>query len=137
MLIWVVFVTSFALVANARVLRDCSTWLWAGLMVQMIAVLAFPPNQCCKILASLKSLYGTCPPFLLPPLQATDSSQTTRWLAQKRSMCMFLATSGGTGLWMFPREFVKPQYLSLRIQVLTVNTPRLMWGPSFSLMPSA
>lgn len=72
MLIWVVLVTSFALVANARVLRDCSTWLWAGLIVQIIAVLAFPPNECCRILVSFESLYGICPLILLPPLEATD-----------------------------------------------------------------
>jgi hypothetical protein len=98
MLIWVVFVTSFALVANARVLRDCSTWLWAGLMVQMIAVLAFPPNECCKILVSLESLYGTCPPFLLPPLQAIGSSQTTR---HRKEACARFLQRGGTGVWNF------------------------------------
>lgn len=36
-----------------------------------MAVLAFPPSECCRILVSLESLYGMCPPFvLLPPLQA-------------------------------------------------------------------
>ncbi|KAG0572393.1 hypothetical protein KC19_VG091300 [Ceratodon purpureus] len=68
MLNWVVTVTSFALVAKARVLRDCTTWLWAGLVVQITAVIAFPLNECCKNLVHLESLYGTCPLFLLPPL---------------------------------------------------------------------
>lgn len=54
----VVLVTSFALVANDSVLRDCSTWLNAGLKVHIIAVLAFPPSEDCNIRVSFDSLYG-------------------------------------------------------------------------------
>ena len=53
---WALFVTSFALVANERVFRDCSTWLKAGLIVHIIAVRAFPPSEGCNILVSFESL---------------------------------------------------------------------------------
>ena len=43
--------------------------------MQIIAVLAFPPNECCKILVSLESLYGTCPVFLPPPLKTTQENR--------------------------------------------------------------
>lgn len=56
MFTWALFVTSFALVANERVFRDCSTWLKAGLIVHMIAVRAFPPSEVCNILVSFESL---------------------------------------------------------------------------------
>ena len=54
--------TSLAQQANRRVFLDCSTWLLAGLMVQIMAVLAFPPREDCNIRVSLESLYGTWPP---------------------------------------------------------------------------
>lgn len=47
--------TSFAQVANKRVFLDCSTWLRAGLKVQMIAVLALPPKDGWSIRVSLES----------------------------------------------------------------------------------
>lgn len=56
MLTWAVFVTSLAQVAKCRVFRDCSTWLCAGLMVHIIAVLAFPPRESCRIRVSFESL---------------------------------------------------------------------------------
>ena len=91
MLICVVLTTSLALVANARVLRDCSAWLWAGLMVQIIAVLAFPPNECCKILVSLESLYGMCPLFLLPPLKSKmDNLGSEKIGTEKETSTLFL-----------------------------------------------
>jgi hypothetical protein len=49
-------VTSFAQVAKNRVFLDCSTCVRAGLIVQMIAVLAFPPKESCKIRVSFESL---------------------------------------------------------------------------------
>ena len=49
-------VTSFAQQANKRVFLDCSTWLRAGLNVQMMAVLALPPNAGCNNRVSLESL---------------------------------------------------------------------------------
>lgn len=55
MFTWAVYVTSFALVANKRVFLDCSTWLKAGLIVQIIAVRAFPPSDVCNILVSFES----------------------------------------------------------------------------------
>ena len=56
-----VFVTSFAQVAKNRVFLDCSTCVRAGLIVHMIAVLAFPPKESCKIRVSFESLQGMCP----------------------------------------------------------------------------
>lgn len=56
MLTFAVFVTSFAQVAKNRVFLDCSTCVRAGLIVQMIAVLAFPPKESCKIRVSFESL---------------------------------------------------------------------------------
>lgn len=56
MLTLAVFVTSFAQVAKNRVFLDCSTCVRAGLIVQMIAVLAFPPKESCKIRVSFESL---------------------------------------------------------------------------------
>ncbi|KAJ0668480.1 hypothetical protein HanPI659440_Chr17g0689841 [Helianthus annuus] len=38
-----------ARVAKKRVFLDCSTWLEAGLRVQIMAVRALPPNECCSI----------------------------------------------------------------------------------------
>jgi len=61
-------VTSFAQVAKKRVLRDCSTWLSAGLMVQIMAVLAFPPRESCNIRVNFESLYGMWP-LLFPILK--------------------------------------------------------------------
>jgi hypothetical protein len=55
-LTFAVFVTSFAQVAKNRVFLDCSTCARAGLIVQMIAVLAFPPKESCKIRVSFESL---------------------------------------------------------------------------------
>jgi hypothetical protein len=76
MLMWAVLVTSLARVAKESVLRDCSTWLWAGLIVQIMAVLALPPSECCKIRVSFESLYGMCAPFvLLPALHANNCSK--------------------------------------------------------------
>lgn len=48
--------TSFALVANDKVFLDCSIWLRAGLIVQMMAVLALPPKDDCSIRVSFESL---------------------------------------------------------------------------------
>nr|GLL48814.1 hypothetical protein Itr_chr15CG03340 [Ipomoea trifida] len=48
--------TCLAHVANKRVFLDCSTWVCAGLIVQMMAVLALPPNECCRMRVSLESL---------------------------------------------------------------------------------
>lgn len=54
-------VTSLAQLANKSVFLDCSTWLRAGLMVQMMAVLALPPKEDCNIRVSFESLKGICP----------------------------------------------------------------------------
>lgn len=55
MLTWALFVTSFARVAKKRVFRDCSKWLKAGLKVQMMAVRAFPPRECCNMRVNFES----------------------------------------------------------------------------------
>lgn len=57
--------TCLAQLAKRRVFLDCSTWLCAGLMVQIMAVLAFPPREFCNIRVSFESLNGTCPFFPL------------------------------------------------------------------------
>ena len=62
-LTFAVFVTSLAHVAKNKVFLDCSTCVRAGLMVQMMAVLAFPPKESCKIRVSFESRYGMCPLF--------------------------------------------------------------------------
>lgn len=54
-------VTSFAQHANKRVFFVSSTWLLAGLRVQMIAVLALPPKHGCRIRVSFESLKLMCP----------------------------------------------------------------------------
>lgn len=54
-------VTSLAQLAKRSVFLDCSTWIRAGLMVQMMAVLAFPPKEDCNIRVSFESLKGICP----------------------------------------------------------------------------
>lgn len=68
MLTFALVATSFALVANDKVFLDCSIWLRAGLIVQMMAVLALPPKDDCSIRVSFESLYGMCPylPLLHP-----------------------------------------------------------------------
>jgi hypothetical protein len=48
-------------VAKNNVFLDCSTCVRAGLMVHMMAVLAFPPKESCKIRVSFESRYGMCP----------------------------------------------------------------------------
>ena len=48
--------TSFAQVANRRVFLDCSIWVWAGLIVQIMVVLALPPREDCNIRVSFESL---------------------------------------------------------------------------------
>jgi len=60
-------VTSLAQLANKRVFLVCSTWLLAGLMVQMIAVLALPANEDCSMRVSFESLKGICPFLPLLP----------------------------------------------------------------------
>ena len=67
--------TSFAQVANKRVFLDCSIWLLAGLIVQMMAVLALPPNDGCSMRVSFESLYGMCP-FL--PLLHQEKHQVNK-----------------------------------------------------------
>lgn len=54
-------VTSLAQLANRRVFLDCSTWDRAGLIVQIMAVLALPPKEDCSMRVSFESLKGTCP----------------------------------------------------------------------------
>jgi hypothetical protein len=48
--------TSLAQLAKSSVLRVCSTWVCAGLIVHIMAVLAFPPSAGWSILVSLESL---------------------------------------------------------------------------------
>ena len=69
--------TSLAQLANKRVFLVCSTWLRAGLMVQMIAVLALPPNEDCSMRVSFESLKGICPflPLLQPNSLLLDKSE--------------------------------------------------------------
>lgn len=47
--------TLLARLANLRVLWLSSVWMAAGVMLQMIAVLAFPPSDGWRILVSLES----------------------------------------------------------------------------------
>lgn len=60
-LTWALVLTCLAQLAKRSVFLDCSTWLRAGLMVQIIAVLALPPKEFCSMRVSLEFLYGTCP----------------------------------------------------------------------------
>jgi hypothetical protein len=60
-LTWAFVTTSFAQLANNNVFLDCSVWLRAGLIVQIIAVLALPPREGCNIRVSFESRYGICP----------------------------------------------------------------------------
>jgi hypothetical protein len=48
--------TFFAQFANKSVFLDCSMWQCAGLIVQMMAVLALPPKEDCNMRVSFESL---------------------------------------------------------------------------------
>jgi hypothetical protein len=54
--------TRLARQAKRRVLWLSSWWRAAGVMLQMMAVFAFPPKDGCRILVSLLSRYGMWPP---------------------------------------------------------------------------
>ena len=71
-LTWALVATCFAQLANERVFLDCSMWLLAGLIVQIMAVLALPPKKGCKMRVSLESRYGMCP--VLPLLHKEKAS---------------------------------------------------------------
>lgn len=49
-------VTCFAQQAKRRVFLVCSTWLRAGLKVQIMAVLELPPKEGCSMRVNLESL---------------------------------------------------------------------------------
>lgn len=68
---WALVTTSLAQLAKKSVFLDCSTWIWAGLMVHMMAVLALPPKEDCNIRVNFESLNGICP--FLPLLHPTRS----------------------------------------------------------------
>lgn len=73
--------TCFAQLANRRVFRDCSMWLRAGLIVQMMAVLAFPPKKGCSMRVSLESRYGIWP--VLPLLRKERRSDDRCYMMHK------------------------------------------------------
>ena len=49
------FTTRFARQAKRRVLDDSSAWIAAGVIAQIMAVLAFPPRLGCRMRVSLES----------------------------------------------------------------------------------
>lgn len=75
-LVW----TCLAQFAKWSVFLDCSTWVWAGLMVQIIAVLALPPKEVCSMRVSFESLYGICP--LFPPLLHHNTIEEWGYITQ-------------------------------------------------------
>lgn len=54
--------TRLARQAKRNVLWLSSAWTSAGVMAQMMAVLALPPSEGCRMRVSLLSRYGMCPP---------------------------------------------------------------------------
>lgn len=105
-----------ALLANLSVENDSSIKRVVGVIVQMIAVLAFPPRAGCKIRVSLESLYAGA--------------------ISKFCQCLILRICRLWVSWL-SKAYLSPPSESFAITVLRDNKLLLIFPASFRRNPSA